>query len=313
MSYYDSLWAKSRCEGSALLLSYEPNLSFIYFRTYIHVYPMTELIFLGSGGGRFMLITQRKATAGFRLHTENFKIHVDPGTGALVRSLQQRLDPQKLNCVITTHAHPDHATDTAVLIEAMCKGMTRERGTLIVSESVMSSKGDVGPVMGQFHFSKPKKAVIGKPGNAIELEENGEKIAVELIKTRHADPAAFGVKFKLGNKVIGYTSDTEYFEELPNFYKGCDVLIMNCTRPAGARINYHLCVDDVIALLKIAKPKLAVITHIGLKFAQEGILNGVEQIEKETGIATIAAEDGMKINVEDSLVKLKQTSLGKFK
>jgi len=277
---------------------------------------MTELVFLGTGGGRFMLVTQRKATAGFRLHTENFKIHVDPGSGALVRTLQQRLNPQDVNCIIVTHCHPDHSADTAPMVEAMCNGMTKKRGTLIVSHSLMKGdleEGEGGPVIGNYHFGQTGKSIIGKAGNTIELEENGEKLSIELIRTKHNDPSGFGIKIKTGNKTIGYTSDTSYFDELPNLYKGCDVLIMNATRPAGARINWHLCVDDVIEMMKIAKPRMAILTHIGLKFVNEGVMNGVRQIEKETGIVTIAAEDGMKLNIDESLSKLKQTSLSKFK
>ena len=52
---------------------------------------MTTLTFLGSGGGRFAMITQIKGTGGFRLDTENFHIHIDPGPGALIKSLKEKL------------------------------------------------------------------------------------------------------------------------------------------------------------------------------------------------------------------------------
>ena len=98
------------CETGALLLSYGPKRKVLY--TFSHLNPpMTELIFLGTGGGRFAMITQRRATGGFRLNLDKFKIHVDPGPGAIVRSIQNKQNPQNLNCIIVTHAHPDHATD----------------------------------------------------------------------------------------------------------------------------------------------------------------------------------------------------------
>lgn len=272
---------------------------------------MTELVFLGSGGGRFMLSTQIRATAGFRVNSENFKIHIDPGAGALVRSIQRRQNPQKLNCIITTHAHPDHATDTAPLIEAMCRGATSARGTLIVAESVMDGKSGAGPVMGQYHFSKPKKAIIAKNGETIEIIEGGEKLLIETIKCSHSDPSTFGIKIKIGSRTIGYTSDTEYFEGLPDLYKGCDVLIMNSTRPDAEKIKYHLCLDDAIEIAKIAKPKLAILNHIGMKFWRAGIIGQAKKMETETKIPTIAAEDGLRIGLE-ALDKAKQSSLGKF-
>ncbi len=300
------------CEGGVLPFDYRPvfqqTIYFIEFKPLV----MTELVFLGSGGGRFMLTTQVRATGGFRINTENFKIHVDPGAGALVRSIQHRQNPQKLNCIIVTHAHPDHATDTAPLIEAMCRGMTKEKGALIVAGSIINSKGGVGPVMGNYHYSKPKKAITAKAGEVIELEENGEKLIVETLKCQHSDESAFGVKLKFSAMTIGYTSDTEYFNELPELYKGCDILIMNTTRPDGEKIRHHLCLDDAVKILKIAKPKLAILAHIGMKFWRAGIGGEVEKLERVTGVKTIAAEDGLKINVEETLNKIIQSSLNKF-
>ncbi|MBI5061217.1 MAG: MBL fold metallo-hydrolase [Candidatus Aenigmarchaeota archaeon] len=273
---------------------------------------MTELVFLGSGGGRFMLTTQVMATGGFRINTENFKIHVDPGAGALVRSIQHRQNPQKLNCIIVTHAHPDHATDTAPLIEAMCKGMTRERGTLIISESVISGKAGVGPVMGNYHYLKPKKSITAKAGEIIEIEENAEKLVIETVKCLHSDESTFGIKLKFSNMAIGYTSDTDYFGELQKLYAGCDILIMNATRPDGERIKHHLCIDDAVKILNTAKPKLAILSHIGMKFWRAGISGEVEKLENATGVKVIAAEDGMKIDIEETLNKISQSSLNKF-
>ena len=273
---------------------------------------MTTLTFLGSGGGRFAMITQIKGTGGFRLDTENFHIHIDPGPGALIKSLKEKLNPQKLNCIIVTHAHTDHCTDTAPLIEAMCGGMLHERGTLIASKSITETAGDVGPVLSKYHYSKPKKFITPKYGDIIELEEAGEKLEIEIIKCNHADPTTFGMKMRFGNKKLGYTSDTEYFEELGELYKGCDILIINSTRPGAERIPGHLCTEDTIKVLKIAKPKLAILYHIGIKLINAGLQNEVQRIKQESGVDTIAAEDGLKVNVEDVLSKFTQTSLGKF-
>ncbi len=273
---------------------------------------MTTLTFLGSGGGRFALITQIRGTGGFRLDTENFHIHVDPGPGALVKSIQQKLNPQKLNCIISTHAHTDHSTDLAPLIEAMCGGMLKEKGTLIVSKSIVDGATDVGPVLSKYHYARPKNLFAPKPGDIIELEENEEKIKIEIVKCEHTDPTTFGIKIKFGNKTLGYTSDTAYFDELGQLYKNCDILILNNTRPTGARIAGHLSTEDTIKALKDAKPKLAILYHIGLKMINAGVQNEVQKIEHETGVKTIAAEDGMKLNVEDAISGQKQVSLGKF-
>ena len=46
-----------------------------------------KLTFLGSGGGRFSAISQRRMTGGFRIDNLSGKnYHIDPGPGALVRT-----------------------------------------------------------------------------------------------------------------------------------------------------------------------------------------------------------------------------------
>ena len=48
-----------------------------------------KITFLGTGGGRFSAISQRRMTGGFRIDNLNGKnYHVDPGPGALVRTYQ---------------------------------------------------------------------------------------------------------------------------------------------------------------------------------------------------------------------------------
>lgn len=86
-----------------------------------------ELTLLGTGGGRFATITQKRRTAGIRIISEDLNFHLDPGPGALVHSISEGLNPQKLNAVFVFHCHPDHYTDAEVLIEAMTKGTTRAR------------------------------------------------------------------------------------------------------------------------------------------------------------------------------------------
>ena len=84
----------------------------------------------------FATITQKRMTGGFRIDDINGKnIHVDPGPGALVRSYQFGLNPLNLDWVMVSHSHTDHYSDAEVLLEAITRGMTRKKGTIIGSRS----------------------------------------------------------------------------------------------------------------------------------------------------------------------------------
>ena len=78
-----------------------------------------EIVFLGTGGGRFVLVKQLRWTGGFRINSPSANIHVDPGPGALTHSHSLKQDPLKLDAIIVTHYHIDHCSDAAVLIEGM--------------------------------------------------------------------------------------------------------------------------------------------------------------------------------------------------
>src|SRR3972149_10420786 len=104
-----------------------------------------QLHFLGIGGGRFVMVTQQRRTAGIRLVHGSTQVHIDPGPGALVFSNWAGLSPQKLDAVVVTHCHPDHYGDAEVFIEAMSHGTTRKRGILAAPTSVLRGGGGGGP------------------------------------------------------------------------------------------------------------------------------------------------------------------------
>ena len=55
--------------------------------------------------------------------------------------------------------------------------------------------------------------------------------------------------------------------------------------------------DEVIEILKVAKPKKAVITHMGIKILRAGPAEEAKRITEESDVKTIAAKDGLRLNV----------------
>ncbi|MBA7507560.1 Ribonuclease BN [subsurface metagenome] len=260
---------------------------------------MVELAFLGCGGGRYQVIAQHFKTGGFRLHA-GVKIHVDPGPGALLLSHQHNLDPLALDCVVATHCHPDHYCDAEVLIEAMTQHMTRRRGVLIGSESVLKGMGKFGPAISRFHQGKAEKVVCLRAGESYELGD----IKVETTPTKHGDPTTFGLKIHSQKGIIGYTNDTQYFDELAKHFKDSRVLIANVTRPLAMRIPWHLCSDDLITLLNKVKPELAVMLHMGMLFLKHPPEKEAKRIKTATGVETVLGYAGLRVNL-DKKVKFK--------
>jgi len=245
-------------------------------------------------------------TGGFRIEDIDGKnIQVDPGPGALVRTYQFGLNPMKINILMVTHSHTDHYNDAEVLIEAMTRGMTRKKGTLIGSRSVIEGYERWGPCISKYHLSKSEIVTMDDG----DYHESGN-LKVTATKTLHGDPKAVGFKISSKDFVISYTSDTEYFEGLSKHHKGADVLIGSVIRAGSDRIRGHMSVDDFQALINEVKPKLAVMTHLGMKFIMESPEREAQRITKNTGIRTVAARDGMRIDLDDFVSK--QPTLDQF-
>ena len=257
-----------------------------------------EILFLGTGGGRFAMITQKRRTAGIRILGENLNLHLDPGPGALVYSVASGLSPEKINALLVSHCHLDHYTDAEVFIEAMTRGMTRKRGLLAASHSVLYGNEVCDPSISKYHQQMPEKVIEAKPGVKFQVGN----LNVAVTEARHSDPDTVGFRFEtedVGD--IAYTSDTEYFEGIGKYYKGVRLLILCVMRPAGKPWKGHMTTEDAIKIIEEAKPENAIITHFGMQMIFRGPRNEARLIENKTGVPTIAANDGMHIKIGEQI------------
>jgi phosphoribosyl 1,2-cyclic phosphodiesterase len=272
-----------------------------------------EIIFLGTGGGRFATITQKRRTAGIRILGEDLNLHLDPGPGALVHSVEEGLDPQKINAVFVSHCHPDHYTDAEVLVEAMTHGMTKKQGMLVAAKSVLKGNSVCEPSISKYHQQKPRETIEAVPETKIAVG-NVETVVTE---TRHSDPDAVGFRFQtqeFGD--FAYTSDTEYFKTIGRNYYGVRLLILCVMRPAGKPWKGHMTTNDAIRIVEEAKPEQAILTHLGMQMIFQGPTKEAMVIEEKTGVKTVAATDGMRIefgeNIDIPSRKAKKEKLNRF-
>ncbi|MGQ9461204.1 MAG: MBL fold metallo-hydrolase [Candidatus Bathyarchaeaceae archaeon] len=257
-----------------------------------------ELVFLGTGGGRFATITQKRRTGGTRILSKSLNMHLDPGPGALIYSLDMGLDPQKIMAVLVSHSHPDHYTNAEVLIEAMTGGMLKKRGILAASRSVLFGNEECGPSISKYHQKMPQKVIELKPGVVFHVGDT----KVVATEARHTDPDTVGFRFEtpdIGD--VGYTSDTEFFEGVGKAYEGVRLLLLCVMRPSGEPWKGHMTTDDAIKIVEETRPEMAVATHFGMKMIFSGPHRQAKLVEEKTGVPTIAASDGMRIHVGEEI------------
>jgi len=272
-----------------------------------------DLVFLGTGGGRFATLTQKRRTGGIRVISDSLHMHLDPGPGALVHSLNMKLDPQKVKAVLVSHCHPDHYTDAEVFVEAMTRGMTSRRGILAAPRSVLFGNEVCGPAVSKYHQQMPERVIETRPGVTFSVGDM-EILAAEA---RHTDPDTVGYRLETRDVgAIGYTSDTEYFEGVGKPYQGVRLLLLCVMRPSGEPWKGHMTTKDAVKIVEEAHPEMAVATHFGMKMIFRGPASEAEVIEEKTGVPTLAASDGMRISVGEKIrveaERKKQLGLNEF-
>ncbi len=241
---------------------------------------MTRITFAGTGGGRFVVISQVRATGGIIIDMDSELIHIDPGPGALVRAREYNIRLRKLTAVLVSHAHPDHYCDAEMVIEAMTVGSQKKRGMLVTNRAVLDR-------ISGYHLSALQKVVTLSPGESTQLG----RIKITATPTKHTEKTGIGFVLE-GSHKIGYTSDGEYFKGQEEWFKGCDVLILNCLRPRTESWPDHMDAGQAKTLIELTKPGLAILTHFGMRMVKGVAEREADWIARQTGIKTVAARDG---------------------
>jgi ribonuclease BN (tRNA processing enzyme) len=252
---------------------------------------MAVITFLGTGGGRFATIYQPRWTGGIYIE-DSFRLHIDPGPGALVHMLDLGLDPTLTDILFVSHAHPDHYSDVEVLIEAMTHGCRMKRGILLASRSIIRGIPNYDPSVSIYHRSHLAKTIVFTPGNKYSLDG----VTLVATPTYHSDRSAVGLQLtsSTGDK-ISYTCDTELRENVVAAHRGARILIVCATCPQNLRIQFHMPMEDVAEFINQIKPELAILTHFGLRVLSEGPDMHAKFIEERTGVRTVAARDGLRL------------------
>lgn len=245
--------------------------------------------FIGTGGARVVVASQLRSTGGIWLNYRNTNVYIDPGPGALVRvrAAQDHLEPARLDGIILTHKHLDHANDVNIMVEAMTEGGHKRRGVLFCPGDAI---GD-DPVVLRYVREYLEGVEVLRERAAYRLKDIAFSVPV-----RHKHPVeAYGMVFHL-NKRIGLISDTRYFRELPDYYP-VDILIVNVLRVKPIRESDaidHLSLADFKEIITRVKPEVSIMTHFGKTIIRDKPYLLAKALKEETGLEVVAAYDGMR-------------------
>ncbi len=244
-----------------------------------------------------MITSQTLATGGIWMNLGGTQLLLDPGPGCIVRATEKNLDAENLSAIILSHRHLDHSSDMNIMVEAMTRSGHNQHGVLFLPPDALAPE----PVVFSYLRNYVDRVVV--------LEEGGE-YSVDGVNfttpVRHIHkPVTYGIVFRTPRHTFSYIADTRYFDDLCKHYGG-ELLIINTLflkpRPESddpLLPTEHLGIPDAEKIIRELKPKIAIITHFGMRMWQAKPWKVAEGLTEKTGIRVIAARDGMQFDLAE--------------
>lgn len=231
-------------------------------------------------------------SSGGRLHTCFYleggeePMLVDCGATSLAGLKRERIDPASIGSVAVSHLHGDHFAGIAwMVIEGRLA--KRDKALLIggpptASERLRRASEALYPGSGDADNPFEVRHVEFSHGARCELGPS----AVTPFEVIHSSGApSYALRVQYGGKVVAYSGDTEWTDNLISAARGADLFICECNF-FGERGPGHLNYRQILAKRPQFGCERLVLTHMG-----DDVLARSSDLEIET------AADGLTIEV----------------
>jgi ribonuclease BN (tRNA processing enzyme) len=250
---------------------------------------MSEIIFLGTAGARYVVAKQLRASAGTVINIGESYLLLDPGPGTLVYLNKKKIPLEKIGTIVVSHQHLDHSADLNIIVDAITEGGFKKRGKLFLTESALKEG-----ILLSYLQPYLKEIEILKPENFYESPPFKFKTTVLFKHTAEN----YGLLFYFPEgKVVGFITDTAYFEGLEEEFQEADILVIYTVRYTPKDGVLHLSISDVKKILKKIKPEEVILTHFGMTMLRANPFKVAQELSKELGLKIRACYDGMSLKI----------------
>jgi hypothetical protein len=250
---------------------------------------MVKIIFLGTAGSTSVLTKHGRLGGGIIVQSDEAQLHINPGPGIITGARSVGVDLRNTICFLVTDSNLLHCDDLNLAIDIMTFSGIERRGLLVGSNSLINGNEDEHPFLSIRHKNLLEKVVVLEGDNKIGLGQ----VEIRTIKVDAKDSSAIGYKLIFPSFTLSYPGTTNYSEELVEQLKGSDILILNMEKLEKEENDKLLDIPSVQKLLKIVKPKLAILTHFGNDVIRENPIDIVRELQRTTEVQCISAKEGL--------------------
>lgn len=254
-----------------------------------------QLVVLGSGTS---VPHAQRASAAFWLETEAGSVLLDCGADAPHRMAQENLDWPNLDAIWISHLHLDHCGGLASLLFGLKwapQTQTRRKPLRIFSckgiEKLLHAI-DGSNAYGLFNqpFEIEMQELEDSHGGVVMLPG----LRAQTFSTPHTrESLAIRLTDSCDTSLV-YSSDTRYSEELSEFARSADLLVLECSFYRGKPTPNHLELAAAMRMAEIAEPRKLLLTHL---YPEWDGINLEEEARKLWAGTTIAARDGLRVEI----------------
>jgi ribonuclease BN (tRNA processing enzyme) len=212
---------------------------------------------------------------------------MDCGATATLAMHRYGISPNDIELILISHLHGDHFGGLPFfMLDAQLHSKRRAPLTIVGPEGTKQRLNDAMEIMfpgsSKIEQQFSLKVTELQPGTPWRYHE----MTVHALEAIHPSGSpALAFRLEIGDKVIAYTGDTEWFDGLIPILKNADLLIAESyfyEKPIKYHLNYRTLMDQ----LPVLKPGKLLLTHMG-----QDMLDRLEEIESE------AAYDGLKVRI----------------
>ena len=252
-----------------------------------------KLTVLGSGTGWFR---KDRWAPGYLVEEEGFCLLLDCGPGVFRRVIELGKTLEDISAIFISHYHPDHVADIIPFFFAIKYEVGYKR-----MNPVWIYTSEYFPKFFEFLKQAFNEWVV-PPEDKVRFNflpiKRGYKFRLGIFDgvttpVKH-NPESLGIRLEKNGKVLVYSGDTGYCEEVVELAKGADVLILECSNSLDYRVEHHLGPEEVADIAERAKVKRLIVSHLYPHSEWEGLK---DYIEKHFSGEVIIAEDLMSIEI----------------